>query len=274
MAPWSEGLDSPYRSALHRACGGDAGPGRHPGCPHHATPLPEGSVSAAASGSAPAGPGGPGQLLSSKPFDGVHLSNAKAWRILYRSTTGSGAAVTASAVVVVPTDASGSRPMLLWGSRDDGGVAAGGLSVLALPVRPRPGVGRRGASRWRRRRPRLHRHGCRRADDVPRRGRRGARLPRRGPSRPPVAGQRPRRRHHRAPDGGVGAFAGWPRRALDRDCGAHLRTGSGRRRRGRGVTGDRPAGAGRHDQVEHGRRRSADVLRAHQLRGLLPRRQA
>ena len=222
------------------------------------------------------GPGGPGQLLSSQAVQPRHLSDAKAWRILYRTTTCSTEQrPTASAVVVVPTDASGSRPMVLW----DHGTTGASLSLRAVVSAGRfglaDGVGRRGASGWRSRRPRLHRHGCRRADDVSRRGRGGARRPRRRPRRPTIARQRTRRSHPSRPR----PWCGGIRRAATPRSGPGLwRPPTHRICEVVGVAAVSPAtdlpAPGRHDQVERGRGRSADVIRARQLRRLLPRRQA
>ncbi|WP_243695208.1 lipase family protein [Agromyces protaetiae] len=59
-------------------------------------------------------PGEPGRLIRSEAFTRDIPSNARAWRILYTTTSGDGSAAVASGLVVVPRDGDGPWPVVDW----------------------------------------------------------------------------------------------------------------------------------------------------------------
>lgn len=78
-------------------------------------------------------PEAPGHLVRSEPFTRGVPDEAKAWRILYTTTTGDGAATTASAIVVVPRRGSGSWPVIDWNHGTTGFARNCAPSLAAEP---------------------------------------------------------------------------------------------------------------------------------------------
>lgn len=78
-------------------------------------------------------PGQPGVLLRSEPFTRDVPDGARGWRLLYTTTAADGAPATASAVVVVPSDAPGPRPVIAWAHGTTGFATQCAPSLLEHP---------------------------------------------------------------------------------------------------------------------------------------------
>lgn len=78
-------------------------------------------------------PDEPGRLIRSEPFTREVPDGARAWRILYTTTDGGGAARVASGIVVVPTGGDGDWPVIDWNHGTTGFAQQCAPSLVAEP---------------------------------------------------------------------------------------------------------------------------------------------